>query len=270
MRYLVSGGAGFIGSNIAHELVRRGKEVIVVDNLMTGNIRNLDGIHDKIEFVGGDIAEIDLMKPLLEKVDVVLHQAALCSVPRSVENPSLSHRHNALGTLNLLTATMQAGVKRFVYASSSSVYGNRPEKSKVEHMKSQPLSPYAAQKLMGEHYCKVFGHLYGMETVCLRYFNVFGPRQSPRSQYAAVIPKFVSAMLRGESPEIHGDGKQTRDFTYVENNIHANILAAEAENITHGETLNIATSTSCSLLDLVSKINAILGTSIEPTFVATR
>jgi len=270
MKYLVSGGAGFIGSNIARELVRRGNDVIVVDNLITGNIRNLDGLHDDLEFVGGDVAEVDMMKPLLKGVDVVLHHAALCSVPRSVDNPSLSHRHNALATLNLLTATMEAGVERFVYASSSSVYGNRPEKFKVETMKSQPLSPYAAQKLMGEHYCKVFGHLYQMKTICLRYFNVFGPRQSPKSQYAAVIPKFACAMIRGESPEIHGDGKQTRDFTFVANNIHANILAAEATDITHGESMNIATSTSCSLLELVAKINAILGTSIEPTFVDSR
>ena len=270
MKYLVSGGAGFIGSNISRELVRRGHDVIVVDNLITGNIRNLDGLHDDLQFVGGDVAEIDMMKPLLKGVDVVLHHAALCSVPRSVDNPSLSHRHNALATLNLLTATMEAGVERFVYASSSSVYGNRKEKYKVETMKSQPLSPYAAQKLMGEHYCKVFGHLYQMKTVCLRYFNVFGPRQSPKSQYAAVIPKFAVAMIRGESPEIHGDGKQTRDFTYVANNIHANILAAEATGVTHGESMNIATSTSFSLLDLVAKINAILGTNIEPIFTDPR
>ncbi len=266
MKYLVTGGAGFIGSNIVHELVKRKEEVIVVDNLVTGRVSNLNGVQDDITLVGGDIAEIDFMKSVLKDVDVVLHHAALPSVPRSIDNPSLSHRHNALGTLNLLTAAREAGVKRFVYASSSSVYGNRPQKHKIEFMKPQPLSPYAAQKLMGEYYCKVFAHLYDMSTICLRYFNVFGPRQNPASAYAAVIPKFITSILKDKKPVIYGNGTQTRDFTFVENNIHANILAAKAKRIHYGETVNIATGSSYSLLQLVQIINGILGTKVKPVF----
>ena len=257
MKYLVTGGAGFIGSNIVHELVKRKEEVIVVDNLVTGRVSNLNGVQDDITLVGGDIAEIDFMKSVLKDVDVVLHHAALPSVPRSIDNPSLSHRHNALGTLNLLTAAREAGVKRFVYASSSSVYGNRPQKHKIEFMKPQPLSPYAAQKLMGEYYCKVFAHLYDMSTICLRYFNVFGPRQNPASAYAAVIPKFITSILKDKKPVIYGNGTQTRDFTFIDDIANGTIAAMESD--ISGEVINLGGGSRISLGECIEILESIAG-----------
>ena len=269
--YLVTGGAGFIGSNIVHELVRRGARVRVLDNFATGRRSNLGGIEGRIDLIEGDLRRLPDVEKALEGVDVVLHQGALGSVPRSIADPVTSHEANVTGTLHVLQAARAAGVRRVVYASSSSVYGDTPALPKVEDMVPSPLSPYAVTKLAGEHYCRVFSGVYGMETVCLRYFNVFGPRQDPASQYAAVIPKFIRAMLRGERPMIFGDGSQSRDFSYVDNVIAANLLAAEAPGPTlRGPVCNVACGERATLLDLVAALNAVLGTRLEPVFQPRR
>ncbi|HDZ26620.1 MAG TPA: NAD-dependent epimerase/dehydratase family protein, partial [Candidatus Aminicenantes bacterium] len=222
-KYLVTGGAGFIGSNIAEELIKRGYSVKVIDNFSTGKRENISSFLDKIELVEGDIRDYDACRHALEGVDFVLHQAALPSVPRSIEDPLLTTDINIKGTLNILLASRDAKVKGFVFASSSSVYGDDPNLPKKEGTLGNPLSPYAISKLTGEKYCRVFSQIFGLATVCLRYFNIFGPRQDPSSQYASVIPNFISRMLKGESPTIFGDGEQTRDFTYVSNVVEANI-----------------------------------------------
>jgi nucleoside-diphosphate-sugar epimerase len=268
-RYLVTGGAGFIGSNIVEELVARGERVKVLDNLLTGKVANLEAVRSAVEFVQGDIRDLDFLRRAVDGVDYVIHQAALPSVPRSVQSPIESHECNATGTLNVLVAARDAGVKRVVYASSSSVYGNSPTLPKREDMPTSPMSPYAVNKLTGENYCRAFTLVYGLPTVSLRYFNVFGPRQDPTSQYAAVIPAFISHILEGERPTIYGDGTQSRDFTYVRNVVEANILACTAERAV-GEAMNIALGDRVSLLELVDKINAILGTTIEPIFEPER
>ncbi len=267
--YLVTGAAGFIGSNIVEELVRRGNHVLVVDNLSTGKRSNIEPFLDDIDFVEGDITDSSLLAEVMQGVDYVLHQAALPSVPRSVADPLASHEINATGTLKVLLAARDAGVKRLVYASSSSVYGNNPTMPKHEGMPTQPRSPYAVNKLAGEEYTRVFAHLYGLPTVALRYFNVFGPRQDPHSAYAAVIPAFIAAMLDNKRPTIYGDGSQTRDFTYVINVVHANLLACESSSA-DGMALNVACGESFSLLDLVNDINKLLGTNIEPVFEPER
>jgi nucleoside-diphosphate-sugar epimerase len=268
-RYLVTGGAGFIGSNIVEELARRGESVRVLDNLLTGKKDNLVGLPSDVEFVEGDIRDLEGLRQAVDRVDYVIHQAALPSVPRSVQSPIESHECNATGTLNVLVAARDAGVKRVVYASSSSVYGNSPTLPKSEDMPTSPMSPYAVNKLAGENYCTAFALVYGLPTVSLRYFNVFGPRQDPTSQYAAVIPAFISHMLKGERPTIYGDGTQSRDFTYVRNVVEANILACTAKRAV-GQFMNVALGDRVSLLDLVDKINSILGTNIEPIFEAER
>jgi nucleoside-diphosphate-sugar epimerase len=262
-KYLVTGGAGFIGSHIVDRLVQDGHEVRVLDNLATGKMANVEHNLDKIEFMEESLTEFDSVKRAVEGVDYVLHQAAIPSVPRSVADPIGSNHAGITGTLNLLVAARDAGVKRVVYASSSSVYGNSPTLPKHEKMETHPLSPYALTKLAGEHYLRIFTELYGLETVSLRYFNVFGPRQDPRSEYAAVIPKFITLIARGERPTIYGDGLQSRDFTYVSNNVNANLLACAASGIA-GQVFNIACGERFTLLDLVGAINRILGTSIEP------
>ena len=267
--YLVTGAAGFIGSNIVEELVRRGHRVRALDNLSTGKRSNIEPFLDYIDFVEGDITDSSLLEEAMHGIDFVLHQAALPSVPRSVADPLTSHEINATGTLKILLAARDAGVKRVVYASSSSVYGNSPTMPKHEGMPTQPLSPYAVNKLAGEEYAKVFAHLYDLPTVALRYFNVFGPRQDPHSAYAAVIPAFIAAMLEKKRPTIYGDGSQTRDFTYVSNVVHANLVACESSNA-DGMALNVACGESFSLLDLVHHINALLGTNIEPVFEPER
>jgi nucleoside-diphosphate-sugar epimerase len=221
--YLVTGGAGFIGSNIAERLVQQGERVRVLDNFATGKRENIAPWLDRIELIEGDVRDPETVRRAMEGVEYVLHQAALPSVPRSVADPLTTHQVNATGTLNVLLAAREAGVKRLVYASSSSVYGNNPELPKREDMPTNPLSPYAVSKLAGEQYCRTFAQVYGLDTVCLRYFNVFGPRQDPASQYAAVVPKFVTAMLNGGQPVIYGDGTQSRDFTYVENVVEINL-----------------------------------------------
>lgn len=268
-KYLVTGGAGFIGSHIVDRLVKEGREVRVLDNLSTGKLSNIEHNLDKIEFVRESLTDLDAVKRAVEGVDCVLHQGAIPSVPRSVADPIGSNDAGINATLNLLVAAKDAGVKRLVYASSSSVYGDSPTLPKHEKMETNPLSPYAITKLAGEHYLRVFHDLYGLETVSLRYFNVFGPRQDPSNQYAAVIPKFITIMLRGERPTIYGDGLQSRDFTYVSNNVTANLLACEAPGI-GGEVFNIACGERFSLLDLVETLNGILGTAIEPILEAER
>ena len=267
--YLVTGAAGFIGSNIVEEIVNRGEKVVALDNLATGRISNLQLFRDRITFVQGDINDLDLLSRALDGVDYVLHEAAIPSVPRSVSDPLTSHEANATGTLKLLIAARDAGVKRVVFASSSSVYGDSPALPKHEGMSLHPLSPYAVNKLTGEEYCKVFTRLYGLPTVALRYFNVFGPRQDPKSQYAAVIPAFIAAALSGNRPAIYGDGLQTRDFTYVKNVVLANLVACATERA-DGQAVNIACGERISLLDLMEQINENLGTSIEPIFEPER
>ena len=227
-RYLITGGAGFIGSNIAEELVRAGEEVVVLDNLSTGNMSNMDSFIDDITFMEGDIRDGDRVAQALEGVDYVLHQAALASVPRSIENPVLVHDVNVNGTMTMLERSRIACVKCLVYAASSSAYGDSETLPKTEKMQPHPLSPYAASKLVGEHYCSVYSNVYGLPTVSLRYFNVFGPRQDPTSQYAAVVPIFISKLLEGGRGTIYGDGEQSRDFTYVKNVVEANLLAARS------------------------------------------
>ncbi len=263
-RYLVTGGAGFIGSSLTRTIVERGGEVRVLDSFLTGNEENLADLPD-VEVVRGDVRDLDGLRVAMQGVERVLHQAAVPSVARSVKDPLLSNAANVEGTLNVLIAARDAGVPRVVFASSSSVYGDTPTLPKVETMLPGPLSPYAVTKLTGEQYLKVFHHLYGLETVALRYFNVFGPRQDPSSDYAAVIPLFVSLMARGQAPTIHGDGTQSRDFTYIDNVVQANLLACEAPGV-GGEVFNVACGQRYTLLDLVAALNQILGTSLEPTF----
>lgn len=263
--YLVTGAAGFIGSNIVEELMARGETVRALDDFSTGRRANLAPFLDRTQLLEGSINDEALVARAVQGVDYVLHQAALPSVPRSVTDPLASHEANATGTLKLLIAARDAGVKRVVYASSSSVYGDSPELPKHESMPTRPRSPYAVNKLAGEEYCKVFAAVYGLPTVALRYFNVFGPRQDPTSQYAAVIPAFITAALEGRRPVVHGDGTQTRDFTFVQNVVAANLLACETNDAV-GEAVNIACGERVSLLDLLSEVGRITGREIEPQF----
>jgi len=271
-KVLITGGAGFIGSNIAHELLNRGYDVIIVDNLSTGTEKNIEDIKSEIDFVKGDIRDLDLLQKTMKNVNYVLHQAAIPSVPRSINDPLTTHDNNVNGTINVLLSSRDNDVEKVVVASSSSIYGNRETsnvntiKEKVETMKPMPLSPYATTKLIKESYCKVFAHIYKLPTTCLRYFNVFGPRQNPESEYAAVIPKFITLIMNNKQPIIYGDGSQTRDFTYIDNVIDANIKAMKAENISKGETLNIACGESYSLHDLVNEINKHLNKDVKPKF----
>jgi nucleoside-diphosphate-sugar epimerase len=237
--------------------------VRALDNLSTGKRENLRSFGDSVEFVQGDVGDPQVLAQALREVDYVIHQAALPSVPRSIENPIASNEANIDATLQLLVAARDANVKRVVFASSSSVYGDTPTLPKHEEMPTRPLSPYAVSKLAGEDYCRVFTHVYGLPTVALRYFNVFGPRQDPKSQYAAVIPAFIAAILRGDSPTIYGDGQQSRDFTYVGNVVQANLLACRSDRAV-GTSLNIACGVRTSLLELVAAINNALGTDIQP------
>jgi nucleoside-diphosphate-sugar epimerase len=266
--YLVTGGAGFIGSHLTEELVRRGHQVRVVDNLMTGKRRNLDHIAG-VEFLEGDLADMSVCARAVQGVEYVLHQAAIPSVPRSVKDPVTSNRANVDGSLNILVAARDAGVKRLVYAGSSSAYGNTPTLPKREDMATNPLSPYALQKLVAEQYCQMFTALYGFETVTIRYFNVFGPRQDPGSPYSGVISLFATAVLEGRRPTIFGDGEQTRDFTYVANVVDGVLRACEAAGAA-GEVINVATGTRISLNGLLKTLNAIAATSVEPIYAEPR
>ena len=267
--HLVTGGAGFIGSNIVRELVARGEGVRVLDNFSTGRRENLAEVLNDIELIEGDVRDPSACRRAVAGVEYILHQGAIPSVQRSVDDPSISNDANVSGTLNLLIAARDAGVRRVVYASSSSVYGDSPTLPKHEDMTPRPRSPYAVSKLAAEYYCQVFTEVYGLETVSLRYFNVFGPRQDPTSQYSAVIPLFVQAMLAGEPPVVYGDGLQSRDFTYVSNNVEANLLAATVPGVA-GRVFNIACGKRYTLLDLIAMLNDILGTRIDPVFAPPR
>lgn len=268
--YLVTGGAGFIGSNIAIELVRREETVRIIDNLATGRKENIESILDRIEFIEGDICDLDIIRRAASGIDYVLHQAAIPSVARSVEDPVTTNAANVTGTLNVLLSARDAGVKRLVFASSSSIYGDSPTLPKEENMPPNPLSPYAASKLIGEYYCKIFQSLFGLETICLRYFNVFGPRQDPTSHYAAVIPIFITAVAGGRQPTVYGDGLQSRDFTFIENVIEANLLACAAPKEATGEVYNVACGECFTLLDLLDEIANVLNKKAKPLFEPAR
>lgn len=268
-KYLVTGGAGFIGSNIVEELLKRGETVRVLDNFSTGKRENLNFTINypppNCEIIEGDIRDFENVNKAVDGIDIILHQAALPSVPRSIKDPITINEVNVGGTLNLLKAALEKGVKRFVYASSSSVYGDSPTLPKNEDMIPNPLSPYAVSKLAGEKYCQVFSKVYGLHTVSLRYFNVFGPRQDPDSQYAAVIPKFIKAMVKDERPTIYGDGEQSRDFTYVANVVQANMLAATAK-CPPGLVINCACHEQATLNELINLINTFLDKIIKPIY----
>jgi nucleoside-diphosphate-sugar epimerase len=266
--YLVTGGAGFIGSHLTEELVRRGHQVRVVDNLITGKRRNLDHIMG-VEFLEGDLADMTVCVNAAEGIDYVLHQAAIPSVPRSVKDPATSNRANIDGSLNILLAARDAGVKRLVYAGSSSAYGNTATLPKREDMPTNPMSPYALQKLVAEQYCQMFTRLYGFETVTIRYFNVFGPRQDPGSPYSGVISLFSTALLDGRQPIIYGDGEQTRDFTFIANVVDGVLRACEAPDVA-GEVINVATGGRISLNDLLRTMNTIVGTDIHAIYKEPR
>ena len=266
--YLVTGGAGFIGSHLAEELVRRGEQVRVVDSLVTGTRRNLAHL-SRVDFIEGDLADLDVARRSVDGVDVVLHQAAIPSVPRSVQDPVTSHRANVDASLNVLIAARDAGVKRLVYAGSSSVYGDASTLPKVETMPAAPLSPYALQKLVAEQYCQMFTQLYGLETVTIRYFNVFGPRQDPSSPYSGVISLFISALCEGRQPTIYGDGEQTRDFTYVANVVDGVLRASHAPGAS-GEVINVATAGRISLNQLFRAVRDLVGAQVEPMYAAAR
>jgi len=268
-KFLVTGGAGFIGSHIVEALVRRGCYVRVLDNFSSGKINNIRAVLGKIELVRGDIRSLATCKKATRGIDFVLHQAALRSVPKSMLNPAEYNEVNIQGTLNMLEASLESKVKSFVFASSSSVYGEVKTFPEKEDFLPGPISPYAVTKLAGEHYCRMFAYHYGLPTVSLRYFNAFGPRQAPDDEYAAVIPRFITCMLKGKSPPIFGTGRQSRDFTYVGNIVEANIRACGKLNL-KGEVFNIATGKDCAILELVRLLNKILGTSLEPRFLSAR
>lgn len=271
-KVLITGGAGFIGSNIARALLRKKYSVTILDNLSTGRLQNVADIKKQIQFVRGDIRNLPLVQKTMRGADYVLHQAALPSVPRSINNPLASHDANVNGTFNVLLAARDQKVKKVVLASSSSIYGNRKNYGlrkvikKCEVMKPMPLSPYAVNKLIGEEYAKVFAHIFKVPTVCLRYFNVFGPYQNPDSEYAAVIPKFIRLLMRGDQPTIYGDGSQSRDFTYIDNVVNANILAMLSKKAIHGETLNIACGESTTLLQVTRLVAKELQKKLKPKF----
>ncbi|MBX7074691.1 MAG: SDR family oxidoreductase [Pirellulales bacterium] len=266
---LVTGGAGFIGSHLAGALVERGDRVRVLDNLCTGKRANLSAWEKDIEFIEGDLVDAEAVGRAVRGVDCVFHQAALASVPRSIERPLDTHQACVTGTVMLLDQARRAGVRRLVYAASSSAYGNQPFASKREIDLPAPLSPYGAAKLASEFYCQSFTAAYGFETVAIRYFNVFGPRQDANSPYSAVIPLFVTALLEGRPPTIHGDGLQSRDFTFVGNVVHGNLLAADAPQAS-GRVVNVAMGHSVTLLDLLARLQRLLGTNITPHFEAPR
>lgn len=269
MKFLVTGGAGFIGSNIVGELLKRNYEVKVLDNFSTGKRENLADYGNDVELIEGDIRSYHIVKDAVTDVDVILHQAALPSVPRSINDPITSNEVNVTGTLNILEAARKNNVQKIVFASSSSVYGDNPKLPKDESMIPNPLSPYAVSKLSGEKYCQVFTRIYGLKTIALRYFNVFGPRQDPNSQYSAVIPRFIKAIMAGESPIIFGDGEQSRDFTFVRNVIEGNILAATTD-CESGIAMNCACHGRITLNELVANINEILGKDVKPVYKEPR
>lgn len=269
-KYMVTGGAGFIGSHLSRELVSRGHEVVVLDNLSTGREDNIADIMDDIEFRLGSITDLDLVMECCRGVDCVFHQAALPSVPRSVADPLTSDEQNVGGTLRVFWGAHKQGVRRVVFAASSSIYGDTEELPKHEKMQPRPMSPYAVNKRVGELYGAVFNDLYGLSTIGLRYFNVFGPRQDPNSQYAAVVPKFITAFLQGEPPIIHGDGLQSRDFTYIQNVVDANLAACAARPEAGGRSYNIAMGGRISVKDICFQIRELIGSDVEPRYDESR
>jgi len=266
---LVTGGAGFIGSHLVDALVERGTPVRVLDDFSTGKHENLAQAVDKIEIVQADIRDMAAVRRAMADISVVYHLAAMTSVPRSVQDPIPTHQVNTEGTLNLLVAAREAGARRFVFSSSSSVYGNTQELPQHEDLPLRPISPYGASKLLGEHYCRIFWELYGLETISLRYFNVFGPRHDPNSPYAAAIPLFISALLRGEPPTIFDDGEQSRGFTYVSDVVEANLLAAEAPAV-QGQAVNISTATSVTINRVVQLARELLAVDVDPVYAPPR
>ncbi|MGD2111543.1 MAG: SDR family oxidoreductase [Phycisphaerae bacterium] len=268
-KVLVTGGAGFIGSHLATHFVERGDEVRVIDNFATGRKENLSHLGDRCELITGDIRDLEQCLSACDGVEFVFHEAAIPSVPKSVEEPQASHDTNVNGTFNVLRAAAERKVRRVIYAGSSSVYGDSEESPKHEEIVQAPLSPYAAQKCLGEHYCRAFSECFGLETITLRYFNVFGSRQDPSSQYAAAIPAFAVAILKDEPPTVYGDGEQTRDFTYVDNVVYGNVLAMQADR-THGEAVNIACGDRISVNQVIGAINVALGKDVRPRYEDAR
>jgi nucleoside-diphosphate-sugar epimerase len=264
-RVLVTGGAGFIGSHLAERLCREGHRVRVLDNLATGRRENLLALPDEIEFIEGDVRSYEQVHRCVRECELVFHQAAVPSVPRSVRDPLTSHAANVTGTLNVLLAARDEGARRVVFASSSSTYGANRELPAREEAPALPISPYAVGKLAAEGYCRAFFEVYGLETVSLRYFNVFGPRQDPLSAYAAVIPRFITAMLEGRSPQVHGDGEQSRDFTYVDNAVAANLLAADRDGVA-GQTFNVACGQTITLNALLKELQEIVGVEVDAAY----
>jgi len=271
-KYIVTGGAGFIGSNIVEALVKRGEIVVVVDDFSTGSSENLKNMKDHIEIVNGSIENLELLKKTFQDVKCIFHEAAMRSIPRSIKDPIGSAQTNILGTLNVLVAARDCDVEKVVYASSSSSYGAQEgQEARVETLPAKPLSPYALSKYTAEEYCRIFHEIYGLTTVSLRYFNVFGPKQDPASEYAAVIPKFIAAALNHTEAEIHGDGTQSRDFTYIDNVVHANLLAGDAPNEkVAGQMFNIACNETVSLKTVWESIEAITKMEIKKKFTPTR
>ena len=269
-RVLVTGGAGFIGSHLVEALVLEGRPVRVIDNLATGHRSNLAHLEGRYEWIEGDLADFSICERAAEDVEFVLHQAAIPSVPRSVLEPLQSHASGPTATLNILEASRRSGVRRFLFAASSSAYGDTDDLPKHEGMVPNPLSPYAAGKLAGEHYVRVYARTMGLDGASLRYFNVFGPRQDPSSPYSGVISLFARLMAEGQRPTIYGDGSQTRDFTYVENVVRVNLMALNSKRPLEGQALNVGTGRRISLLGLIEAINRTLGTDLEPTFQPTR
>ncbi|MHC5111861.1 MAG: SDR family oxidoreductase [Planctomycetota bacterium] len=266
---LVTGGAGFIGSHLARGLVSRGHEVRVLDNLSSGKLANLDGVIDDIDLHQEDMRDASACDRAVAGMEFMFHEAAIPSVPKSIDEPLASHDANMNGTFNLLSAAVKHKLRRVIYAGSSSAYGDVEESPKHEEIKPAPLSPYAVQKLAGEHYCSAFCESWGLETITIRYFNVFGPQQDPASTYAAAIPAFVTAILRGDQPVIYGDGEQTRDFTYIENVVEGNMRAMAVER-THGETVNVACGGQISINRTIAAINNLLGTDVAPRYLDAR
>ena len=270
MRVLVTGGCGFIGSHLVHSLLAEGEEVRVLDNLATGKLTNLGDAEAEVDLVEGDLRSYERVLTAVRGCEVVYHQAALPSVPRSVQDPLTSSAVNAAGTMNVLLAARDEGVRRVIQASSSSVYGFNAALPKREDMATLPMSPYAVDKVASEGYCRAFGQVYGLDTVSLRYFNVFGPRQDPNSQYSAVIPKFILAALDGEPPTVDGDGEQSRDFTFVADVVHANLLAAGAPTTVAGEVFNVACGNRTSLNEMLEMLRELTGEPIQPTYTDSR
>ena len=267
--YLVTGGGGFIGSHLVRVLVQKGLRVRVLDDSSSGSRKQIADVADAIEWVDGDLRDDNIVRQVCRGVEVVLHHAAIASVPQSIAHPAAAHAVNVTGTLDLLIAARDAGVRRFVFASSSAVYGDLPDSPKNEDLPVQPVSPYGVQKLAAESYCRIWHALYGLETVALRYFNVFGPGQSPTSEYAAVIPRFITAVLGGHAPTIFGDGEQSRDFVYVGNVVDVNLLAATLPNL-GGEVLNVGMGGPVTLNQLVGQLERIVGRPIRPTYAPVR